>query len=155
MMSSWSRRMPELPLAGFGFLAHFAWEMMQVPWFAGMLEAPHGTVVWLCTRATLGDVVILLIAFWIASLMVRNRHWMLAAGWRKPLLVMVATGMLITIAFEWLATGPLDRWTYGESMPVVPLIGVGLTPLLQWIILPPLIVWLARRHTAGSGGNGK
>ncbi len=63
-MQSWSTKFPELPLAGFGFLLHFAWEMLQVPWFDGMLAASHGTVVWLCTRATFGDVVILLVAFW-------------------------------------------------------------------------------------------
>ena len=42
---------PELPLAGFGFLAHFVWEMLQVPWFIGMADAPHGSVVGLCLRA--------------------------------------------------------------------------------------------------------
>jgi hypothetical protein len=31
-------------------------------------------------------------------------------------------------------------------MPVVPLLEVGLSPLLQWIVLPPLIVWFVRRQ---------
>lgn len=141
---------PEWPLAGFGILLHFAWEMMQVPWFEGMTEASHGAVVWLCTRATLGDVVIGLAAFWIACVVAGDRQW-IVQGRRTPLLVMLFTGVVVTLAFEWLATGPLERWQYAEPMPIIPIVGVGLTPLLQWLLLPPLIVWLSRRHMIGSG----
>ena len=35
-------------------------------------------------------------------------------------------------------------------MPVIPGIGVGLSPLLQWIILPLLLVWFVRRQLAGA-----
>ncbi|WP_205527550.1 hypothetical protein [Halomonas sp. JS92-SW72] len=34
-------------------------------------------------------------------------------------------------------------------MPTLPLLGTGLAPLLQWLLLPPLIVWLARRQLLG------
>jgi hypothetical protein len=40
---------------GVSFFPHFFWEMVQVPFFFGMAEARHWDVVWLCTRATLGD----------------------------------------------------------------------------------------------------
>tara|TARA_R110002110_G_scaffold12718_3_gene60868 strand:+ start:27530 stop:28072 length:543 start_codon:yes stop_codon:yes gene_type:complete len=142
-------RFPELPLAGFGFLTHFAWEMFQIPWFTGMAEAPHGSVVWLCTRATGGDVMILLVSFWLSSVICGHRQWLIN-GDRKPVVILVVTAMAITIFFEWLATGPLDRWEYADSMPIVPVIGVGLAPLLQWLVLPPLIVWLTRRHMLGA-----
>lgn len=140
--------LPELPLAGFGFLAHFVWEMLQVPWFTGMLEASHGAVVWLCIRATGGDVLILLVSFWLASMVRGHRRWLLEGDW-QPAAVVVVTGIAVTVAFEWLATGPLERWEYADSMPVVPLLGIGLAPLLQWLLLPPLILWLARWHMIG------
>ncbi len=149
MMQEHEPRFPELPLAGFGFLAHFIWEMLQVPWFSGMMEASHGAVVWLCTRATGGDVLILLAGFWLASIVRGHRRWLLR-GERKPAVIVIVTGVVVTVALEWLATGPLDRWSYAGSMPVVPLIGVGLAPLLQWLLLPPLILWLARRHMLGA-----
>ncbi|WP_162899861.1 hypothetical protein [Halomonas sp. JS92-SW72] len=47
------------------------------------------------------------------------------------------------------ATVLQDRWQYGELMPTLPLLGTGLAPLLQWLLLPPLIVWLARRQLLG------
>jgi hypothetical protein len=31
-------------------------------------------------------------------------------------------------------------------MPLIPLLEVGLTPLLQWMIIPPLIILLVRHH---------
>lgn len=142
-------RLPELPLAGFGFLTHFVWEMIQVPWFVGMAEASHGSVVWLCIRATGGDVLILLSSFWLASLIVGNRRWLLK-GKPKPAVILVATGLVVTIGLEWLATGPLERWVYADAMPIIPLVNVGLAPLLQWALLPPLIMWLSRRHILGS-----
>ena len=148
-MSTWSQRVPELPVAGFGFLLHFVWEMLQVPWFTGMLEASHGSVVWLCVRATLGDVLILLAAFWTGSAVVRERGWLVTTR-RVPAVVTVATGLVITVIFEWLATGALGRWNYADSMPLVPVVGIGLTPFLQWLLLPPIILWLARIHILGS-----
>jgi hypothetical protein len=54
--------------------------------------------------------------------------------------------VVITIVMERLSTGPLGRRAYAERMPIVPLVDVGLSPLLQWIVLPPLIVWFVRRQ---------
>jgi len=56
----------------------------------------------------------------------------------------VVVGVLITVVMERLATGPLGRWAYADAMPVVPVLEVGLSPLLQWIAVPPLIVWFVR-----------
>ena len=54
--------------------------------------------------------------------------------------------LLAGLVLEPLATGPLGRWAYAEGMPVVPLLGVGLSPALQWILLPPLVAWFVRRQ---------
>jgi hypothetical protein len=29
-------------------------------------------------------------------------------------------------------------------MPLVPVVGVGLMPLLQWLLIPPVLLWLMR-----------
>jgi hypothetical protein len=31
-------------------------------------------------------------------------------------------------------------------MPIVPGTGAGLAPLLQWLLLPPVVVWLVQRQ---------
>lgn len=58
----------------------------------------------------------------------------------------MAVGVLITIAAEWVLTEGIERWTYAPSMPTLPVLGTGLLPLLQWIILPPLVVWFVHRQ---------
>lgn len=82
---------------------------------------------------------------WAVALAVRSRAWIVHAT-ALQLLGFVAVGVAITIAFEWVATELLDRWTYAESMPTLPLLGTGILPLLQWIVLPPLVVWFVRRQ---------
>lgn len=144
-----NRHLAELPLAGFGFLTHFVWEMLQAPLFTGMAEAPHGSVVWLCIQATGGDILILLASFWLSSVACGNRRWLLK-GERKPAIILIITALIVTVILEWLATGPLERWAYADSMPIIPFLGVGVAPLLQWLLLAPLIMWLTRRHMLGN-----
>jgi hypothetical protein len=142
---------PETNVALFAFLLHFPWEFLQVPFFAGMTTAPHWEAVTFCTRATLGDVAITLVAFWGAAVAARSRDW-IRRPQRTPMTVFVVIGVLITVLFERLATGPLGRWSYSELMPVVPGLGVGLVPIVQWLVLPPALVWLVRRQLAGARG---
>lgn len=139
---------PELALAFFGFLLNFVWEMWAVPFYAEIGQARHWDVVWLCTRATLGDVVILLAAFWGAAIVARTRAWALTPR-PLPFAVYLGIGIVITVAMEYLATDVLGRWTYNEDAPALPLLGTGLAPLLQWLLLPPLVLSLTRRHLMG------
>ena len=59
-----------------------------------------------------------------------------------------APGVLATAIIERLALAGfwIDSWTYSAAMPIVPGIGVGLSPLLQWGVLPPLVVWFVKRQ---------
>lgn len=36
------------------------------------------------------------------------------------------------------------RWSYGPSMPL--LLGVGVSPLAQWVVVPVVMLWLAKRY---------
>ncbi len=56
------------------------------------------------------------------------------------------TGIVVTVIAEWVATERLRLWAYADRMPVLPLLGTGLLPLLQWMILPPLVVWFVQRQ---------
>lgn len=151
-MSVTTRRLatvPELHIALGAFLLNFPWEFLQVPFFATMTAIPHWDGVVACTRATLGDAVISLLAYWVASLRAGTRDWL--SGRRDPgLRAYLATGLVITIVIERASTGPLARWTYSEIMPVVPAFGVGVVPLAQWVVLPLALVYLARRQLAGT-----
>ncbi len=136
---------PELNIAFFSFAFHFIWEFIQVPTYAGMAELDHWQGVLVCTQATFGDVGIALVAFWTASISVRSRQWIRALA-PKPLGIYVLTGIAITIALEYIYTQITHRWTYSDLMPLVPPLGTGLSPLLQWVIVPLLVVLVVRRQ---------
>ena len=139
---------PELPVAMFSFLLHFVWEFLQVPTYAGMAEMAHWQGIKLCTSATIGDVGFALTAFWTASLVARTRHWM-GNQVAIPILVFLGVGIALTVGFEFYYTQVTLRWTYSDLMPLVPPFGTGLSPLLQWIVIPPVVLWLSRRYLAG------
>ena len=53
--------------------------------------------------------------------------------------VMLLVGLVIGVGIEWLAVVVTNRWDYTVRMPLVPLLGVGLVPVAQMLVLPPLI----------------
>ncbi len=140
---------PEVNVALFAFLLHLPWEFWQVPFFAGMAAAAHWSAVQVCTRAALGDALIALLAFLAVAAAARSRRWVVKPTWRT-VCAYVAVGLVVTVAIERLSTA-WGRWAYGDAMPVVPVLGVGLLPLLQWLVLPPLTVWFVRRQLGRAG----
>lgn len=133
---------PWAVLGLFAFLLHFTWEMLQVPFFRGMEDAAHWRATVTCLRTAGGDVVITLLAY-AAVTWRTDRGWLLGQS-PGPRFAFVGSALGIATVLELLSVHVWERWTYAPEMPV--LLGVGLAPLLQWLLLPPLILWLARRH---------
>lgn len=140
---------PEFGIAVFAFLLNFPWEFLQVPLFVGMAEMPHWQAVKTCTRAAFGDVVIMLLSFWLVCAVAKSRHWIYAPSLHQ-LALLVFAGLSITVVIELAALRGLwlDSWHYTEAMPRVPVLGVGLAPVLQWVVLPPLVVWFVGSRNA-------
>ncbi|MCL1480019.1 MAG: hypothetical protein MH213_01190 [Marinobacter sp.] len=129
---------------GVSFFLHFFWEMAQVPFFLGMAEARHWDVVWLCTRATLGDANIAFGAYTMAACVSRDWFWVAKSWSRSTLLVYLCVGLIVTIVFEYWATGDGQRWSYNEQMPELAVTGTGILPLAQWVVLPMLLAYSTR-----------
>ena len=134
---------PVMVLASFSFLLHFLWEMLQVPLHAGMAGMAHWSGVVVCAKATAGDVAIALAAYVTAAGFARARHWRAS---RVRVATYLAVGVAITLVLEWLNVYVWHRWAYSTAMPLV--LGIGISPLLQWVIVPPLALWLMQRHVA-------
>ena len=123
-------------------VVNFAWEMSQAFLYEGMGSLP---AVWLhCFVAALGDGVILWLMHLCGWMLLKDFRWFVRAG---PLRFgfMALTGFTISLTIEWIAVYQLHRWSYTEQMPMVPWLGVGLVPVMQMVLLPPLIFWLANR----------
>ena len=132
--------------AGFSFLLHFVWEMVQAPLYSNMRQVSHAAAIAICAGATAGDVGIAFVAYAAGALGQRDPIWILHPMARGSW-VYLLSGIGITLLFEYLWAGPEGRWIYAPNMPIVPVLGVGLSPLLQWLLLPPLAAWLTFRHS--------
>ncbi len=139
---------PEGPVLLFAALLHFVWEMLQAPFWIGMAAMPHWAGIRTCTIATVGDVAIVLVAYWVGAIVTRSRKWLFLPT-PAAVIAYLVTGLALTIAYEYFATGPLGRWTYTDSQPRLPWIGTGIAPILQWLTLPFATLWLARLHCWG------
>lgn len=128
-----------LPIAAFGL--NWTWEMAQMPAYTELASASWRESVRICTVATLGDAVITLGIYGIVAIATRRLRWGLEGSWN-----VYATAALLgaagAAAIEWRALA-LGRWSYSDRMPVVPILGVGLWPLLQLILLVPAAIWIA------------
>ena len=105
----------------------------------------HWAATLVCLKATIGDVGIALAAFAAGSWWSHKFHWTRNPSW-QAISVFLAVGVAATIAFEWYAVSWANRWAYSEAMPIVPVLRVGIAPILQWIVLPPLVIYFVRRH---------
>ena len=146
-MSSKLRVLAELDLLILSFPMHFTWEFLQAPLFRSMQDASHMDGIRICLQATFGDMVIALIAFWVASFLAGKRQWA-AQPTRRSTTAWLSTGIAITLAIEFYSTEVTARWAYGSSMPRLPLIGTGFAPVAQWIVVPLLVLWYLRRLSA-------
>lgn len=135
---------PAIRLALYSLGVNFVWEMLQAPLFVGMLEMPRWDATALCLQAAAGDAVMIVIAFAVVTMSVRDRTWMLRPRF-GPLGAFAFLAASQGLALEWVSLR-LERWTYGPAMPVEPIFGLGLTPILQWLILPLGILWAVGRR---------
>jgi hypothetical protein len=65
------------------------------------------------------------------------------ATWLVPVLI----GVLLAVSFELWAIHAVHRWEYKPSMPLVPFLRVGVTPILQMILIPTASTAICRRVT--------
>ena len=129
-------------------LLNFPWEVAQMP-----LYVENGS--WLefalhCVIPSLGDGLIVMLIFGVGWAVRGRSDWTDQPGWAAYAL-MLMTGFSVAVIVEWVGFYGLQRWSYTASMPLLPGLGIGVVPVLQMLLLPPVIFrasgwWLARRQ---------
>jgi hypothetical protein len=115
---------------------NYAWEIAQGIFFVGM---NYKKGMWLhCFVASLGDGLLICIIHLVGWSAFHRADWFAKHGSGRWI-VMITTGLVIGVSVEWVAVHLLGRWTYTAQMPLVPGLGIGIIPILQMLILPPLI----------------
>ena len=124
---------------------NLAWELAQLPLYTLDHDADRGYVLRSLLHCTAGDVLIALGSYLVAALGVRDARWPLT----KPLggiCLATAAGLAYTAASEAVNVYVLGSWAYREAMP--RLLGIGVSPLAQWLLLPGVALLLVRRGFA-------
>jgi hypothetical protein len=147
-VSSVSSQSPWLPLIRRYLLAiavgNLAWEFAELPLYTIWRTGTAGEIVFAAVHCTGGDILIAATALVGALVVAGHRSWPLTR-YRTVAVIAVVAGLLYTIFSEWMNTEVRGTWAYTELMPRIPPLGSGLAPIAQWLIIPPLAFWWARR----------
>lgn len=128
-------------------VGNLAWELAQLPLYTIWHEGSLREITFAVLHCTGGDILIAGTALLAALLTLANGRW---PHDRFVAVAAAATlgGVSYTIFSEWLNTEIRGSWAYTALMPQLPLIGTGIAPLAQWIIVPLIAFWWARRPIA-------
>ena len=137
------------------FVLNLVWEIAQVRLYTIWAAADGMSVAWALLHCTLGDVMIALAMFALAGVVLWRADWPASRPWTGGAIVVIGA-MAFTAWSEWYNVYRVGNWGYTASMPMI--FGIGLSPLLQWLILPPVMVAVYRtlgsvlfgRHSAQS-----
>ena len=140
--SPWGR--VALVWGGIGLGANFVWEMLQMP----LYEKLEGAW-WRCFRASLGDVVLLVLLYGLMACAAEDWLWFQQLSrWR--LLLLGLLGFLVATVVELRAFAE-DAWSYRNAMPLIPFLNVGWIPVLQMILIPLGLAWLGHSWALQAG----
>ena len=118
-------------------IAHLLWETFQLPLYTIWLNGRQQDIAFAVVHCTVGDIVIAGLSLVAALVVFGARTW--PADRFVPVVALtLLIGIAYTIFSEWLNTSVRKSWTYSELMPIVPWIRTGLSPFLQWLIVPAL-----------------
>ena len=116
---------------------NYAWELAQGPLYVGMEDYNAG-VFWHCFVASVGDGIMVLLIVAAGWIMLKRIDWFERPG-IAGYVVMLTAGFLLALLVEWIGLHALRRWKYSERMPLVRGLRVGVAPIAQMLVLPPLI----------------
>ena len=131
-------------------MLNYPWERVQARLYVG----PNGADIpwWLCVTASLVDGLFMVFLLWVGRVLWGDRAWILHPGMRGYLLMLTA-GALFSVGVEWTTVYLLHWWTYGDRMPLVPGLRIGVAPLAQMLVLPPVIFFLIARWSRWMPGS--
>jgi hypothetical protein len=115
---------------------NLAWEILQLPLYHIWYHAHAARLAIIIVDGTGGDVMIAIVSLVGAFCLFGRSH---AAPALSPRVTWgtIAFGLAYTIASEAVHL-KLGTWHYAPLMPRLPILGVGVAPTLQWIVIPPL-----------------
>ena len=124
---------------------NLVWEFAHMPLYTLWNDGSVNEIIFAAVHCTGGDILIAMTALML-TLVLTSSGW---SDYSKPpqriIVLTVLIGLGYTIFSEWLNTEIRETWAYSDLMPVIPIIDAGLSPILQWIVIPMLSFWWTSR----------
>ncbi len=114
---------------------HLAWEAVHVPLYRIWEEGSPAQIALAIVHCSGGDLLIAISALVGALLLAGSPGWPIVR-FRSVAAFTIAFGVAYTVYSEWLNVSVRGSWSYAERMPLLPPLGTGLSPVLQWLIVP-------------------
>jgi hypothetical protein len=117
------------------FVLNFAWEIIQIPLYKNnVYDLLH---ISFCALASVADAIMVLLIYFSFALVYKNVFWIKNINIQRALLIIFIGGIGAILAeMRHLSEG---HWAYTSSMPIIPLVNAGVSPVLQFMLLPLLI----------------
>jgi hypothetical protein len=128
---------------------NLVWEFAHMPLYTLWQSGTGGEIVFAALHCTAGDLLIATASLVLALVIVGDAEWP-HRGFVRVAALTVAAGVGYTVFSEWLNVEVRRAWTYSASMPTLPWLGTGLSPLAQWVAVPVFGAWAARRNHSGT-----
>ena len=127
-----------IAVAVVSFALNYVWEVAQMAAFTtgNGQPFPEGIAFAIqhCFVPTLGDALVACGTFFAGWILYRRADWIRMLS-RRDILVISLALVGVAILVEIVNVHLLNRWGYSSRMPVVPILGVGLLPLIQLALL--------------------
>jgi hypothetical protein len=127
-------------------VGNLLWEFAQLPLYTIWYEGSANEILFAVAHCTGGDVLIASMALLGALMLAGDRRWP-QARFRAVAAIAIVGGLAYTVFSEWLNTEIRGSWAYTDAMPQLPLVGAGISPLAQWIVVPLIAFWWASRSS--------
>ena len=128
--------------AALALVLNLIWEIVQLPLYTLWQSASAASLAWAVVHCTLGDGLIAVGSFILALFALQDPDWPASRPWSGGAIA-IAYGLSYTAYSEWHNVYQTGAWAYSPAMPLV--FGIGLAPLLQWLVVPSLAIVIWRK----------
>lgn len=128
-------------------LGHLVWELLQLPLYTIFWTGSIQQISFAIAHCTAGDVLIAIAVLLVATIATGRERGLTSGRFRHLAAFTIPVGVSYTVFSEWLNTNLRQSWSYTDAMPLLPVLGTGIAPLMQWLVVPAIALTLAWRCT--------
>ncbi len=126
-------------IIAFSFFLNYAWELLQMPLYKNtVFDLKH---IAFCGLASVADTIMVLLLYFGFATIYKQPFWIKHINIQRTLMLVTLGGIgAILGEMRHLSQG---NWVYASSMPILPFVEIGLSPVLQFMLLPVLSFYLS------------